>query len=163
MPAAKKNESMSFKPYKIKKFRALDSNAKSLSEKDVFGHWSVIYFYPKDMTSGCTIESNDFEKKLKNFKEFDCHIYGVSKDSCQSHLKFAEKESLTFTLISDDKGEMSEAFGVWKEKSMYGKKYMGIERSTFLINPDGLVVYEWRKVKVSEHVNQVLKIFKSML
>ncbi|WGL59461.1 peroxiredoxin [Pigmentibacter sp. JX0631] len=150
------------KPYKLKKFTVVDENGNGISEKDLLGKWNIIYFYPKDMTSGCTIEANDFQAKLKTFHNYDCNIYGVSKDSCQSHLKFIQKEGLKFTLLSDEEGKLLEIFDVWKEKSMYGKKYMGIERSTFLINKEGMVVAEWRKVKVTEHVEKVLDVLKEL-
>ncbi|MGY3804172.1 peroxiredoxin [Pigmentibacter ruber] len=163
MPTKKTEQSPILqKPYKVKKFSVVDENGNNITEKTLLGKWNVIYFYPKDMTSGCTLEANDFQTKLKTFHKFGCDIYGVSKDSCQSHLKFIQKEGLKFTLLSDEEGKLLENFAVWKEKSMYGKKYMGIERSTFLINKEGMVVAEWRKVKVTEHVETVLEVLKQL-
>ena len=150
------------KPYKVSKFSVVDSHAKKFTNSDLLGKWNVIYFYPKDMTSGCTLEANDFQKKLKLFHSNDCNIIGVSKDSWISHQKFADKEGLSFMLLSDEDVKMCEVFGVWKEKSMYGKKYMGIERSTFLINPSGYIVAEWRKVKVTDHVKDVFTILHNI-
>ncbi|APJ03434.1 peroxiredoxin [Silvanigrella aquatica] len=163
MPIAKKVISPILeKPYKVKKFSVIDTHSNKYTNTNLLGKWHVVYFYPKDMTSGCTIEANDFQKKLKLFKELDCNVMGVSKDSCVSHQKFVEKENLTFLLLSDEELKMCEAFEVWKEKSMYGKKYMGVERSTFLINPEGFVVAEWRKVKVTDHVKEVFNVLKNI-
>lgn len=122
--------------------------------------WVVLYFYPKDMTPGCTIEARDFESLKNDFKQQDAVVIGVSKDSCQSHRKFAQKEGLSFMLLSDESGDLCERFGVWKEKSMYGKTFMGIERSTFLLNPKGQVVAHWPKVKVDGHATAVLSTLK---
>ncbi|MFZ9520053.1 MAG: peroxiredoxin [Silvanigrellaceae bacterium] len=128
----------------------------------VRGKWVVLYFYPKDMTPGCTIEARDFQALNQQFKLQDAVVVGVSKDSCQSHGKFAQKEGLAFMLLSDEGGDLCERFGVWKEKSMYGKTFMGIERSTFLLNPKGLVVARWPKVKVDGHAKSVLATLKKL-
>ncbi len=163
MPAVKKILSpILSKPYKVNKFSLLDANSEKVTHLDLIGKWHIIYFYPKDLTSGCTLEANDFQKKLKSFSSLDCNIIGVSKDSCLSHQKFSDKEGLSFTLLSDVDVKMCEAFNVWKEKSMYGKKYMGIERSTFLINPEGFIVAEWRKVKVTDHVKEVFSVLQKI-
>lgn len=116
----------------------------------------VLYFYPKDDTPGCTIEAQDFAKKIKEFEKFDCVVLGVSKDDIDSHCKFIEKYSLNFNLLADESGETCEKYGVIKEKSMFGKKYMGIERSTFLIDKLGKIAHIWRSVKVNGHVEEVL-------
>jgi len=116
----------------------------------------VLYFYPKDDTSGCTSEAHQFRDDFPLFAVHKAEILGVSKDSIASHEKFRAKHSLPFPLVSDTEGALCEAYGVWKEKSMYGKKYMGIERSTFLIDENGVVVKAWRKVKVSGHAKEVL-------
>jgi peroxiredoxin Q/BCP len=164
MPVAKKVISpILLKPIKVKKFSVLDAESNKVTNEDILGNWNIIYFYPKDMTSGCTIEANDFQKKLKLFNSLNCNVIGVSKDSCLSHQKFMKKEGLSFLLLSDEEGKLCESFGVWKEKSMYGKKYMGIERSTFLINPDGLIIAEWRKVKVANHVDEVFAVLKDII
>lgn len=124
---------------------------------DYAGKALVLYFYPKDMTSGCTTQAQTFRDLRSEFDQAGAEILGVSKDSLKRHEKFTEKESLNFLLGSDEDGHVCEDYGVWKEKSMYGKKYMGIERSTFLINGDGHIVQEWRKVKVPGHVEEVLE------
>ncbi|MBT4988971.1 MAG: peroxiredoxin [Rickettsiales bacterium] len=116
----------------------------------------VLYFYPKDNTPGCTQESKDFRDFEDKFSALDTVIIGVSKDSVTSHNKFRAKYSLPFDLVSDEKSELCNQYGVWVEKSMFGKKYMGIERSTFLINKNQEIVKEWRKVKVKNHVEDVL-------
>ena len=131
-----------------------DEGPRSLA--DYRGKRLVLYFYPKDDTSGCTSEAQQFRDEYLRFTVNKAEILGVSKDSIASHEKFKAKHSLPFPLASDGDGALSEAYGVWKEKSMYGKKYMGIERSTFLIDENGVVVKEWRKVKVSGHSQDVL-------
>ncbi|MEN9827349.1 MAG: hypothetical protein RI953_3094 [Pseudomonadota bacterium] len=128
----------------------------------VKGKWVVLYFYPKDMTPGCTIEARDFQALNAQFKQQDAVVVGVSKDSCQSHGKFAQKEGLSFMLLSDEGGDLCERYGVWKQKSMYGKTFMGIERSTFLLNPKGHVVACWPKVKVDGHAKAVLDTLKKL-
>ncbi len=117
----------------------------------------VIYFYPKDDTPGCTTESCSFRDNLPAFEGVDAKIIGISKDSVAKHDKFKTKYDLNFPLASDENGEVCESYGVWVEKSMYGKKYMGIDRSTFLIDEEGKIVQVWRKVKVPGHVEEVLE------
>ncbi|MCY4335464.1 MAG: thioredoxin-dependent thiol peroxidase [Litoreibacter sp.] len=117
----------------------------------------VVYFYPKDDTPGCTKEAIGFTEHLDAFKAADTTIIGISKDTAAKHDKFVAKHNLGVILASDAEDEVCEAFGVWKEKSMYGKTYMGIERSTFLIGGDGTILKEWRKVKVPGHVEAVLE------
>ena len=121
------------------------------------GRAVVIYFYPKDDTSGCTAEACGFGEQLPHFEKVDATIIGISKDSVASHDKFKAKYNLPFTLASDAGGDVTERYGAWAEKNMYGRKYMGIERSTFLIDKDGIVRAIWRKVKVPGHVDAVLK------
>jgi thioredoxin-dependent peroxiredoxin len=120
------------------------------------GRKVVLYFYPKDDTSGCTLEAKGFNDAKAKFAAAGAEIIGVSADSVASHDKFKKKYGLGFTLASDEEKKMLEAYGVWVEKSMYGKKYMGIERSTFLIGADGKVKQAWTKVKVPGHVDEVL-------
>ena len=117
----------------------------------------VLYFYPKDDTSGCTSEAKAFSEMRAQFEEAGAVVLGVSKDSPLSHDKFKAKHDLTIPLASDEDGEMLERYGVWVEKSMYGRKYMGIDRATLLIGPDGTIREIWRKVKVPGHVDAVLK------
>lgn len=121
------------------------------------GKWVIVYFYPKDDTSGCTKEACSFRDQLPDFTGADAVVIGVSKDSVASHDKFKAKYELPFTLASDKDAGVAEAYGVWVEKSMYGRKYMGLDRATFLIDPDGIVKQVWRKVKVTGHVEAVLK------
>jgi peroxiredoxin Q/BCP len=116
----------------------------------------VLYFYPKDDTSGCTREAQDFTALADDFRNASVKIVGVSRDPMKKHEKFIAKYDLAVPLASDEDGQVSGAFGTWVEKSMYGRKYMGMERSTFLISPDGRVVAEWRKVKVPGHAEAVL-------
>jgi len=117
----------------------------------------VLYFYPKDDTSGCTREAQDFTALAGDFKAAGVRVIGVSRDSMARHDKFIGKYSLAIPLASDEDGRISDAFGTWVQKSMYGRKYMGMERSTFLIGADGRMVREWRKVKVPGHAAEVLK------
>lgn len=124
---------------------------------DFRGKWVVLYFYPKDMTSGCTKEACQFRDLHPQFEKVSAVVLGVSKDSLKSHQKFAEKYNLPFRLLSDENAGVAQAYGVWVEKSMYGRKYMGMERSTFLIDPEGIVRRVWRKVKVDGHADEVLK------
>jgi peroxiredoxin Q/BCP len=124
------------------------------------GKTVVLYFYPKDDTSGCTTEAIGFSEMRQQFDDAGAVVIGVSKDSAASHDKFKAKHDLTIKLASDESGEMLERYGVWVEKSMYGRKYMGIDRATFLIGPDGAIKQVWRKVKVPGHVAEVLKAVK---
>ena len=118
----------------------------------------VLYFYPKDDTSGCTREAQDFTALAGDFRKARVKVIGVSRDPMKSHEKFIGKYSLDVPLVSDEDGKISEAFGTWVQKSMYGRKYMGMERSTFLIGVDGRVIRAWRKVKVPGHADEVLKV-----
>lgn len=122
---------------------------------DCIGKNVIVYFYPKDATSGCTQEACSFRDNKPKFDEKNTIIIGISKDSVESHIKFKKKEQLNFILASDTSGEVCEKYGVWVEKSMYGRKYFGIERSTFLINTEGKITQIWRKVSVPSHVEQV--------
>lgn len=122
----------------------------------------VLFFYPRDDTSGCTKESIAFSGLNADFSAAGAHVFGISKDSMSSHDKFAGKHDLTVTLLSDEKDQVCEAYGVWTEKSMYGKKFMGIERSTFLIDADGKVARAWRKVKVPDHAEEVLEAVRAL-
>ena len=117
----------------------------------------VVYFYPKDDTSGCTLEAQNFTQLAPDFEKAGVKVVGVSRDPMKKHEKFIAKYNLAVPLASDEDGAISDAFGTWVEKSMYGRKYMGMERSTFLIDADGKVVRAWRKVKVPGHAEEVLK------
>ena len=134
----------------------------SVALTDLRGAPVVLYFYPKDDTSGCTKQAIGFTEKLAEFEAAGAKILGVSKDSVTKHDKFVAKHELGITLLSDENDQVCEAYGVWAEKSMYGKKYMGIERSTFLIDKDGNLAEIWRKVKVPGHVDKVLDAVKAL-
>lgn len=123
---------------------------------DYKGKNLILYFYPKDDTPGCTKQACGFSENLTQFNAIGANILGVSKDSVAKHVKFKTKYNLSFPLGSDENGHMSEDYGVWVEKSMYGRKYMGIERTTFLIDGNGVVQHIWRKVKVANHIEDVM-------
>ena len=133
----------------------VDGIEKEYSLNDFKGQKVILYFYPKDNTSGCTQEACDFRDNINRLTSF-ATVIGVSPDSIKSHLKFKEKQSLNFILLSDPEHKLAEAFKVWVEKSMYGRKYMGIERSTFVLDENLNVIKEWRKVKVKGHVDEVI-------
>lgn len=129
----------------------------SISLAALKGKTFILYFYPKADTSGCTKEACAFEENLNAFKKLNIPVIGVSRDPVKKLQNFAQKYSLTFPLASDEDGTVTEAYGVWVEKSMYGRKYMGIERSTFLIDEHGTIIKIWHKVKVTGHVEDILK------
>ena len=129
----------------------------TVSLKDFKGKTLVLYFYPKDDTSGCTAEACAFRDALPDFSKVTAEVIGISKDPVKKHDKFKAKYDLTFPLLSDEDVKVCEAYGVWVEKSMYGRKYMGIERSTFVIDGKGVIRNVWRKVKVPGHAEEVLK------
>ena len=122
----------------------------------------ILFFYPKDNTPGCTKEAISFSKYKKKLNDLDYHIYGISKDSIKKHIGFIDKQNLTIDLLSDENNKTCEDYGVWVEKSMYGRKYMGIERSTFLIDAKGKLIQEWRKVKVTGHAKEVFEAAKQL-
>ena len=147
---------------KVPPFSLPATGGNSWRLKDAAGRTLVIYFYPKDMTSGCTRESQDFRDLNAAFRKAGAEIVGISRDSLASHEKFKAKESLPFTLLSDEEEEACKLFDVIREKSLYGRKYLGIERSTFLIDSKGVLRREWRKVKVPGHAEEVLEAAKSL-
>jgi peroxiredoxin Q/BCP len=130
--------------------------------RNFVGRPVVIYFYPKDDTSGCTKEAQGFSERLDAFKAVDVAVLGISKDSPAKHQKFIAKYDLTVPLASDEDGTVTEAFGAWVEKSMYGKKYMGIDRSTYLFAADGTLQRQWHKVRVPGHVDEVLEAARAL-
>ncbi|ASS76179.1 thioredoxin-dependent thiol peroxidase [Tumebacillus algifaecis] len=132
------------------------SNGEAVALSDLRGKNVVLYFYPKDMTPGCTTQACDFRDAHAAFEAADTVIVGISPDPVKRHLKFVEKEGLPFLLLADETHEISELYGVWKEKSMYGKKFWGIERTTFLIDKDGNIAKIYPKVKVKGHIEAVL-------
>jgi peroxiredoxin Q/BCP len=127
------------------------------------GHPLVLYFYPKDDTSGCTREAQDFTALASDFERAGVKVIGVSRDPMKSHEKFIGKYGLAVPLVSDEDGRISDAFGTWIEKSMYGRKYMGMERATYLIGGDGRVLRAWRKVKVPNHAQEVLSAARELV
>ena len=133
----------------------IDGTEKEYSLNGFKGQKVILYFYPKDNTSGCTQEACDFRDNINRLTSF-ATVIGVSPDSIKSHLKFKENQSLNFILLSDPEHKLAEAFNVWVEKSMYGRKYMGIERSTFVLDENLNIIKEWRKVKVKSHVDEVI-------
>jgi peroxiredoxin len=143
-------------------FKLATGDGASVSRSSLKGRPFVIYFYPKDDTSGCTKEAIDFSGALSRFEKLDVTVIGVSKDSLASHEKFKKKHKLKLALGSDPDTKTATAYGVWVEKSMYGRKYMGMERATFLVDGKGVIAQAWRKVKVSGHVDAVLEAAKSL-
>jgi peroxiredoxin Q/BCP len=135
---------------------------RSLKLSSLRGKPVVLYFYPKDDTSGCTAESIAFSALKPQFEKLGASVVGMSPDSLKSHDKFKAKHNLAVDLVADEEKKTLEAYGVWKEKSMYGRKYMGVERSTFLIDPQGKVARAWRKVKVPGHAEEVLEAVKAL-
>ena len=139
------------------------SNGQTVKLSDFKGKNVVLYFYPKDMTPGCTTEACDFRDRHTDFSELNTVILGVSPDPISKHEKFIEKHGLPFLLLADEQKELANAFDVWKLKKNFGKEYMGIERSTFILDTEGKVVKEWRKVKVKEHTNEVYQFIQENL
>ncbi len=143
-------------------FALPDDNGHTVALSKLKGRPDVVYFYPKDDTSGCTAQAKDFSCQLDAFKAAGADVIGISPDSSRSHLKFKTKHDLALTLAADEDKAAATAYGVWVEKSMYGRKYMGVERSTFLIDKNGSIIQLWRKVKVPGHVDEVLKAVKAL-
>lgn len=141
---------------KAPNFSVVDQNAMKHDSKQLKGKRYLVYFYPKDMTPGCTTQACGLQSDLEQFNHLDIAIFGVSADSVERHKKFAEKYHLQFPLLADTDKKMIEAFGVWVEKSLYGKKYMGISRSSFLIGKNGKIEKVWEKVNTKTHAQDVL-------
>ncbi|MGC9386831.1 MAG: peroxiredoxin [Hydrogenovibrio sp.] len=138
------------------------TNEQTLTESDLLGHYTLLYFYPKDNTPGCTTEGQDFSAAYSEFQQLNVSIFGVSKDSLRKHENFKAKFAFPFELISDPDETLCRLFDVIKLKKNYGREYLGIERSTFLIDPNGKLIHEWRKVKVKDHVHDVLNTLKTL-
>ena len=147
---------------KCPKFNAEFTSNLKLSNNDFLGKNLVIYFYPKDSTPGCTTEGQEFRDNYKIFKKYNTEIVGVSRDSIKSHENFKAKQSFPFELLSDPNEKVCKAFDVMKLKSMYGREYIGVDRSTFLIDKEGKILKEWRSVKVKGHVEEVLNTVKDL-
>jgi peroxiredoxin Q/BCP len=148
---------------KAPNFKLPSSNNKNFEINKSFDQYLVIYFYPRDNTPGCTSEAKDFTKLYKEFKKLNCEIFGISKDSVESHKKFISKFKIPFQLLSDEKITALKKYGAWGEKSMYGKKFMGIKRTTVLINPKGKIIKIWNNVKVKDHAKEVLSCLKEAI
>jgi len=143
-------------------FNLASTGDKKIQLSSLKGSNVVLFFYPRDATPGCTSEAQDFRDSLKKFQQHDTVILGISQDSVASHEKFRDKHDMGFDLLSDEPGDVCEKYDVIKLKKMYGKEFMGIERSTFLIDSEGVLRHEWRKVKVAGHVDEVLTAVKAL-
>jgi len=141
----------------VPNFEAMSTGDKSIQLSDYKGKYVLLYFYPKDNTPGCITEGQNFRDNIAKFEQFNTVILGVSRDSVRVHEGFKAKQSFPFDLLSDKEEALCQLFDVIKMKNMYGKKVLGIERSTFLIDPEGILIYEWRKVKVKVHIDEVLQ------
>jgi len=148
---------------KAPNFKLPSSNNKNFEINKSVNQYLVIYAYPRDNTPGCTNEAIDFSKLYKEFKKLNCEIVGISKDSVESHKKFISKYKIPFQLLSDEKIITLKKYGAWGEKSMYGKKFMGIKRTTVLINPRGKIIKIWNNVKVTDHAKEVLNFLKEAI
>ena len=144
-------------------FTLKDQAGEKHALKDYAGAPLVLYFYPKDATSGCTKQACQFRDQLPDFEKLGCAVLGVSPQDVDSKRKFAEKESLTFPILADDDAKVCEKYGVWQEKSMYGNTYMGVVRTTYLIDADGKVAQRWDKVRVPDHAKKVRKAVEELL
>ena len=147
---------------KAPNFKLPSTNKSNYQLKDSLGKYVVIYFYPKDDTPGCTIETNDFNKLFSKFKKLNCEIFGISRDNLKSHDKFREKFKVKFDLLSDEETKVLKKYKVWGKKKFMGREYMGISRSTFLIDPKGKIVKIWENVNVKDHALEVLETLKSI-
>ena len=146
----------------IPPFSVPATGGRTITEQTLRGHWSVLYFYPKDHTPGCTKEGEAFRDHYDEFRALNCEIYGCSRDSLRSHERFREKYGFPFDLIADEEEVLCRLFDVIRLKKNYGREYYGIERSTFLIDPDGILRHEWRKVRVPGHVETVLETLRQL-
>ncbi|WP_308429930.1 peroxiredoxin [Asticcacaulis endophyticus] len=149
-----------FEPFTAPDFTLPSSKGGEVSLRDLKGQWVVLFFYPKDNTEGCTIEAREFSALAGEFGALDTALFGISKDSLKKHANFINKFDLNLTLLADESTQTIQAYGLWAEKTLYGKKYMGTERATLLIDPDGMVRKVWRNVKVGGHAAEVLSALK---
>ena len=147
---------------KASNFTLPSTNQTIFSLKDTLGKYVVLYFYPKDDTPGCTIETNDFNKLLSKFKKLDCEIYGISKDSIKSHDKFRDKYKIKFDLLADEELKVLKKYKVWGKKKFMGREFMGTNRITFLIDKKGKIIKIWENVKVKDHAKEVLETLKDI-
>ena len=144
-------------------FKSISTSKNNFDLKNFSGKYIVLYFYPKDDTPGCTIETNDFNKLLPQFKKINCEIFGISKDSLNSHKKFKKKYDIKFDLLSDENKEIIKKYKVWGKKQFMGRKFMGLIRSTFLIDKKGKIIKIWKNVKVKDHAKEVLETLKDLI
>ena len=144
-------------------FKLPSTNKKNYSLEDSLGKYVVIYFYPKDDTPGCTLETNDFNKLISKFKKLGCDVYGVSKDSLKSHNKFKEKYKIKFDLLADEDLKVLKKYKVWGKKKFMGREFMGTIRSTYLIGKKGEIIKVWENVKVKDHAKEVLETLSNLL
>ena len=150
------------KKIKAPNFKLKSTNNEVVDLKSIKSSYIVLYFYPKDDTPGCTIETNDFNKFLNDFKKLDCEIYGISKDDIKSHKKFKTKYKIKFDLLADEKKKMIKSYKVWKKKKFLGIEFMGIVRTTFLLDKKRNIIKTWKNVKVKNHAKEVLNTLKSI-
>ena len=143
-------------------FKSISTSKNNFDLKNFSGKYIVLYFYPKDDTPGCTIETNDFNKLLPQFKKINCEIFGISKDSLNSHKKFKKKYGIKFDLLSDENKEIIKRYKVWGKKKFMGREFMGLIRSTFLIDKKGKIIKVWKNVKVKDHAKEVLEALKDL-
>jgi len=148
---------------KAANFTLPSTNKKNFILKESLGKYVVLYFYPKDDTPGCTIETNDFNKLYSKFKKLDCEVYGISKDNIKSHDKFREKYKIKFDLLSDEETKVIKKYKVWSKKKIMSKEIMGIVRSTFLIDKNGKTLKVWNNVKVKDHAKEVLETLQNIV
>ncbi len=148
---------------KANNFTLPSTNKKNFSLKDSIGKYVVLYFYPKDDTPGCTIETNDFNKLFSKFKKLDCEIYGISKDNLKSHEKFKKKYKIKFDLLADEEIKVLKKYKVWGKKKFMGREFMGTIRTTFLIDKKGGILRVWNNVKVKDHANEVLETLQKIV
>ena len=144
-------------------FTLPSTNKNKYSLKNSLGKFVVLYFYPKDDTPGCTIETNDFNKLLPKFKKLDCEVYGISKDGLKSHDKFRDKYKIKFDLLADEEIKVLKKYKVWGKKKFMGREFMGIIRSTYLIDKKGKILKVWDNVKVKDHAKEVLEALKNIV
>jgi len=150
------------KKIKAPSFKLKSTNDEVIDLKSIKSSYIVLYFYPKDDTPGCTIETNDFNKLLKKFKKLDCEVYGISKDDIKSHKKFKTKYKINFDLLADEEKKMIKSYKVWGKKKFMGREYMGINRSTFLVNENGKIFKVFEKVKAKGHSKEVLQAYSNV-
>jgi len=148
---------------KAPNFKLLSTSKETYLLKNSLGKYVVIYFYPKDDTPGCTIETNDFNKLLSKFEKLECEIYGISKDNIKSHDKFRDKYKIKFNLLADEEIKVLKKYKVWGKKKFMGREFMGINRTTFLIDKKGKIIKIWENVKVKDHAKEVLNTLKTIL